>query len=350
MTGTGATKPPDADAIRGAGPRPLLSVVVPAFNEEDVIELTHQRIAATLGGNDAFDLEFVYVDDGSGDRTAALLAGVAAHDPRICVISLARNFGHQAALAAGLRHCAGDAVAVMDADLQDPPEIVAEMMQKWWEGYAVVYGVRRSRPEPLITRFCYSAFYRVLSHLADIEIPRDSGDFCVLDRRVVDIINSLPEKHRFVRGLRAWCGGRQCGIPYDRAPRAAGKSKYSARRMFRLAFDGIFNFSMVPLRLIFWIGIASSLLALLGLLFFLAHRFIGFKIFGYTPADVPGFTTLVLSILLLSGVQLLSIGILGEYLGRIYIEIKNRPAYLTGSVRHSIYRDRAAAHVLAAAR
>jgi dolichol-phosphate mannosyltransferase len=282
----------------------------------------------------------VYVDDGSFDSTTAVLNAIAESDPRVCVVSLARNFGHQAALAAGLRHCAGDAVAVMDADLQDPPEIVREMMTKWRGGYAVVYGVRRNRAESWPARFCYRVYYRLLSLLSDIEIPRDSGDFCVLDRRVVDTINALPEKNRFVRGLRAWCGGRQCGVVYDRKPRAAGRSKYSARKLFHLGFDGIFNFSMVPLRLIFWIGLASSVFALLGLVFFLAHRFAGFKLFGYAPADVPGFTTLVLSILLLSGAQLLSIGILGEYLGRIYIEIKSRPTYLTDGVRHSIYRDR----------
>jgi glycosyltransferase involved in cell wall biosynthesis len=317
--------------------KPLLSVVVPVFNEEEVIRLTHRRIVDVLGSLMEFDLEIVYVDDGSSDRSPTLLSEVAASDQRVCVASLSRNFGHQPAVTAGLRYASGDIVAVIDADLQDPVELIPEMVTKWREGYSVVYGVRRNRQEPFQKVLAYSIFYRLLSGLSDIDFPRDSGDFCLLDRTVVDAINRLPEKNRFVRGLRAWIGGRQIGIPYDRPPRAAGRSQYPFAKLMKLAFDGIVSFSLLPLRFIFWLGFGSSILAMLGLLFFLAHRIFGFRIFGHTPSEVPGFTSLILSLLLISGIQLLSIGVLGEYLGRIYLEVKNRPEYVVSQVRPSLY-------------
>ena len=322
---------------------PLLSVVIPVFNEQEVIGLTHRRVVEALAPTGDFDLELVYVNDGSRDRSAMLLGEIAEQDPRVCVVSFARNFGHQAAVTAGLRHAAGDAVAILDADLQDPPEVILEMLAKWREGYSVVYGIRRNRKESLLKRFCYDRFYRLQAAMSDFEIPRDSGDFCLLDRRVVEVINALPEKNRFVRGLRAWCGGRQFGLAYDRAARAAGRSKYSPRQLIRFALDGIFNFSTFPLRLIFWMGRGFSVLALAGLVFFLAMRITGFVFFGHRAAEVPGFTTVVLAIFLLSGVQLLSVGVLGEYLGRMYVEIKSRPVYLAEQVRESRYRRAPAA-------
>jgi glycosyltransferase involved in cell wall biosynthesis len=320
-----------------AAKRPVVSVIVPVFNEQEVIEATHRQIAATLGRDQDFDLEFVYVDDGSRDRTPNILAIIAVEDPRVCIVTLSRNFGQQAAVSAGLRHCAGDAAAVMDADLQDPPGIALQMLEKWREGYAVVYAVRRTRTEPVIQRLLYKAFYRLLAAVSDVAIPLDSGDFSVIDRRVIDTLNAMPEKNRFVRGLRAWYGGRQFAFAYDRSARAAGRTKYSLRRYINLAFDGVFSFSIAPLRLLSLVGLAFSTLAMLGLLFFLADRLIGFKLFGYAPSDVPGFTTVVLSIFLLSGVQLLSIGILGEYLGRIYLEVKNRPPYVAENLQPSLY-------------
>jgi dolichol-phosphate mannosyltransferase len=226
----------------------------------------------------------------------------------------------------------------MDADLQDPPEIVPEMLKRWREGHAVVYGIRRNRQESLAKRAGYDLFYRLLRRLSDIEIPADSGDFGLIDRRVVDAINALPERNRFVRGLRAWYGGRQCGVVYDRAPRAAGRTKYSLGRLVRLALDGLFSFSVFPMRLIFGLGVLSSLLAGAGLVFFVIHRVVGFRIFGYAPADVPGFTSLILSVLMLSGAQLLALGLIGEYLGRIYVEVKKRPPYLPERIRPSRYR------------
>ena len=233
----------------------LLSVVAPIFNEEEVIQLTHARIVALLGNLDGFDLEVVYVDDGSKDRTPALLSDIAESDLRVCVVTLSRNFGHQPAVTAGLRQASGDAVAVIDADLQDPVELIPEMLKRWQEGYAVVYGVRRSRQEPLPKVLAYSFFYRLLAWLSEIEFPRDSGDFCLLDRTAVDAINQLPEKNRFVRGLRAWYGGRQIGIPYDRPPRAAGQYAISLYEAFEARFRWHFQLLRRPvaLHLLAWI-------------------------------------------------------------------------------------------------
>ena len=322
---------------RTARKTPLLSLVVPVFNEEEVIRLTHSRIIDVLGALKEFDLEIVYVDDGSKDRSAALLREIAQSDRRVCVVGLSRNFGHQPAVTAGLRYASGDLVAIIDADLQDPIELIPEMIAKWREGYSVVYGIRLNRQESAPKVFAYRLFYRLLGLMSDIDFPKDSGDFCLLDRSAVDAINRLPEKNRFVRGLRAWCGGRQIGIPYDRPPRAAGAPSYSFLKLLNLAFDGIVSFSLLPLRFIFWLGLGSFLLAMLGLLFVLVHRIFAFEIFGHSPADVPGLTSLMLAILLMGGVQLLSIGVLGEYLGRIYLEVKNRPEYLVAELRPSLY-------------
>ncbi len=329
-------KEPEATA-RAAG-RFLLSIVVPVFDEQDIIETAHRHFVATLGIDREFDLEIVYVDDGSRDRTPLLLAALAAEDPRVCIVSFSRNFGQEAAVTAGLRHCAGDAAAVMDADLQDPPEVVLQMLEKWREGYAVVYGIRHHRQESAFRRLLFSAFYRILSALSDVPIPLDSGDFCVMDRRVIDALNALPEKRRFVRALRAWYGGRQYGFAYDRHARAAGRSKYSLRRYFHLAVDGIFSFSAAPLRLLALAGLMLSFFSLAGFLFVLMQWMSGLRPFGYAPAEAPGFTILILSLFLMSGVQLLSIGILGGYLGRIYLESTGRPAYIAETLRPSVYR------------
>ncbi len=315
----------------------LLSVVMPVFNEEQVIERTHRRVSETLGIDGDLDLELVYVDDGSSDGTAAVLRRIAEQDPRVCVVSLSRNFGQQPAITVGLRHAAGEVAVIMDADLQDPVEVVPKMLAKWREGYEVVYGIRTNRKESLPKIFAYSAFYRILARLSDIELPKDSGDFCVIDRRVIEALGRLPEKNRFVRGLRAWYGGRQFGIPYDRPARVAGQPGYSVKKLMNLAFDGIFSFSVVPLRMIFWIGLTLSLLSALALVFFLASRIFSFEILGHAPSEVPGFTSIILAVLLLSGVQLLSLGVVGEYLGRVYLEVKNRPEYVVSELRPSCY-------------
>jgi dolichol-phosphate mannosyltransferase len=312
------------EAAAGNAPT-LLSVVLPVFNEAAVIEMTHRRLIEVLGRLPGLDLEIVYVDDGSRDATPVLLQAFGTGDPRISVVTLRRNFGHQAAVTAGLRQAAGDVVVVMDADLQDPPEVVPAMLALWREGHEVVYGIRRERKEGLPKRLAYTAFYRLLSRIAEVEIPRDSGDFGLLDRRALNALETLPEHERFVRGLRAWVGGAQAGLPYERAARAAGRTKYTLDRLIKLALDGIFNFSVRPLRAILWLGLAVTLLALAGLVAALA----GWPAGGLGPGG--------LALALLGGVQLLSLGVLGEYVGRIFAEVKQRPTYLAKSVHHSRY-------------
>jgi glycosyltransferase involved in cell wall biosynthesis len=231
----------------------LLSVVVPCFNEEVVISLTYQRLIEVLGSRE-FRLQIIFVDDGSADRTPEIVARFAQDDARVRTVLLSRNFGHQPAVSAGLANADGDAVVVIDADLQDPPEVVLEMIRKWQDGADVVYGIRLKRKESVLKRAAYKIFYRLFQRLASIETPVDAGDFSLLDREVVEVINQLPEKNRFFRGLRAWSGFRQVGVVYERDPRAAGNSKYSLRKLIKLASDGIFNFSTVRLPVYFTWG------------------------------------------------------------------------------------------------
>jgi dolichol-phosphate mannosyltransferase len=298
----------------------LLSVVVPCYNEEAVIELTHSRLVGTLGTDRDFRLEIVYVDDGSQDKTTEILAGIQKADNRVRVLQLSRNFGHQAAVSAGMAHVSGDVVSIIDGDLQDPPELVLNMLMKWQEGFDVVYGVRRRRKEGFLKRAAYGGFYRLWRW--------DSGDFCLMDRRVVDVINVLPEKYRFIRGLRAWSGFSQIGLLYDRAARAAGVPKYTVSKLIKLAWDGIFNFSVAPLRMISMIGVATSAFSAICFAFVIAQRLIGFRMFNVAPQDVPGWTSIVLIFLMVGGVQLFCLGIIGEYIGRLYEEVKARPTYL----------------------
>jgi dolichol-phosphate mannosyltransferase len=305
----------------------LLSLVVPCYNEEQVIALTYERIVRTLT-NREFDLQIVLVNDGSRDGTAAILAELRKNDPRVKVVAFPRNFGHQAAVAAGLHYADGHAVAVIDADLQDPPEVVLEFIDRWRLGYDVIYGVRTKRKESVLKRLGYNLFYRMFRALAHIDAPLDAGDFCLLDRKVLDTINALPEKNRFFRGLRAWVGARQIGVAYERHARAAGDSKYPLAKLLKLAVDGIFNFSTAPLTMVFCLGMTVATAAFLSLVLLLLMRIFDIPIFGMRVGDVPGFASTVLSVLLIGDVQLVSIGILGEYIGRIYQEIKGRPTYL----------------------
>ena len=305
----------------------LLSLVLPVYDEEDVLPRLYQRLleAAPAWG---VAWEAIFVDDGSRDGSLELLRRLSREDPRVRVVALARNFGHQAALSAGLQHARGDAVVVLDADLQDPPEVVGELLERWRQGFQIVYGVRTRRKEGLVKRTLYAGFYRLMRALTDFDLPLDSGDFCLMDRRVVDAINSLPERNRFVRGLRAWVGFAQVGVRYERAARAAGTTKYPFVKLVTLALDGIINFSVRPLSWIALLGVATSLLSFLGLVFFALHRFIGFKVFGYAPQDVPGFTSIIFSILFIGGMQLFALGLIGEYVGRILSEVKRRPLYI----------------------
>jgi glycosyltransferase involved in cell wall biosynthesis len=217
-----------------------VSVIVPCFNESEVISSTYSELDSCLSASQDFNFEFIFVDDGSRDGTSAILRDIRKRDPRVKLVRFSRNFGHQAAVSAGIDHAFGDAVAIMDADLQDPPAVLLAMLGKWREGFEVVYGVRRNRKEGIFKRACYRMFYRVWQRMADIEVPVDSGDFCVMDRQVADVLRNLPENARFLRGLRAWAGFRQCGYPYERAGRHAGEPKYSFVRLVRLAASSIF--------------------------------------------------------------------------------------------------------------
>jgi dolichol-phosphate mannosyltransferase len=301
--------------------------VVPCFDEEEVILLTYRRLVEVLGSMD-FHLQILFVDDGSDDGTPEMAANLARSDPRVKTVFLSRNFGHQAAVSAGLAHADGDAIVVMDADLQDPPEAVLRMVESWRDGADVVYGIRTKRKEPLLRRTAYSLFYRLFQRLSNIDAPIDAGDFSLIDRKVLEIIVKLPETNRFFRGLRAWSGFRQIGMEYERDARAAGSSKYSLPKLIALAKDGIFNFSTVPLTGVFYLGILMSSLAFAALTVVLFLRICDIPIFGMRASDVQGFSSTILTVLLIGGIQLVSTGVLGEYIGRIYNETKRRPTYV----------------------
>jgi len=319
-----------AESVASGHARPtnfLLSIVVPCFNEKEVIALTYRRLVEVLGGR-GFGLQIIFVDDGSTDCTPELAVGLSNEDPRVKTVLLSRNFGHQAAVSAGLANADGDAVVVIDADLQDPPEVVIQMIEKWSDGADVVYGIRTKRKEAFLKRTGYKYFYRIFRRLADIDAPIDAGDFSLIDRRVLAVINNLPEKNRFFRGLRAWSGFRQAGVVYERHPRAAGATKYPFTKLVRLAVDGIFNFSTVPLTGVFLMGALMSSVSFTALLAVIVLRIFDIPIFGMRASDVQGFSTTILTILLIGGIQLVSTGVLGEYIARIYHEIKGRPPYV----------------------
>jgi len=305
-----------------------ISVIIPCFNEEEVLPQLFQRLTA-VAGTWAMDFEIICVDDGSRDRTWELLKQQNAKDSHWRCLSFARNFGHQVAVSAGLYHATGDAVVIIDADLQDPPEQIARLLEKWREGFQVVYAVRTKRDDALVKQFLAWGFYRLLSKAVPFNVPADSGDFCLLDRRVVEVMNVLPERNRYLRGLRAWSGFRQIGVEFERHARAAGAPQYTFKKSFRLAMDGVFSFSTVPLRLATYLGLMVSLIAFLGALFTLCQKIFAeqFAKFGMTPGP-HGIPTLVISTLFLGGVQLICLGILGEYLGRIYDEVKGRPHWI----------------------
>ena len=296
----------------------LLSVVAPVFNEEETLAEFHRRVVAALGD---IPFELLIVDDGSSDATPRILAGLAAGDDRVRVLELSRNFGHQAALTAGLDHAEGDAIVMLDSDLQDPPELIPEMLEHWRQGSDVVFAVRRGRPGETRAKLTTARwFYRMFAKLAQIDLVQNAGDFRLLDRRALSALNSMRERNRFLRGMTVWVGYTQTAIPYDRDPRFAGDTKYSLRKMTRFSLDAIFSFSHMPLQAATVLGFVFSLVAFLGI-----PVAIGFRIAGQF---VPGITTLLLVLLLLGGIQLITVGLIGEYLGRVYDEVKGRPLYL----------------------
>lgn len=308
--------------------RKLASLVVPVYNESEVIRVFYERAINTLAKLDGFDYELIFIDDGSRDGSYELLAGFAAGNPRVRVLKFSRNFGHQIAITAGIDHARGDCVVVIDADLQDPPEVVPAMIARWREGFDVVYGVRAEREgEGAMKLFTAAAFYRLLRRLTNIPIPADVGDFRLMSRRATDELKRLREKDRFVRGLVSWIGFPQTGLSYSRDKRYAGTTKYPYRKMIKFAFDGITSFSTAPLKLATWSGYCASMLAFL----YLISVFVQ-KLLGYT---VEGWATIMVAVLFLGGVQLVCVGILGEYLGRIFNEVKPRPMYVVEEILQS---------------
>lgn len=303
------------------GEAPTLSLVLPIFNEEEVIPELHKRLQEFLASLDV-SAEVVMVDDGSRDASLSMLERLAADEARYRIVALARNFGHQAAITAGLDYAQGDAVVVMDADLQDPPEVVRELIAKWRDGYDVVYAVRRTRAgESRFKLLTARWFYRAFAALIPIEVPLDAGDFRLMSRQVVIALRGLRETHRFVRGMVAWVGFRQAKVFYDRSGRFAGTTKYPLRKMLRFALDGITSFSIVPLRFSLYLGVVMSMVS------------IGIAVWAVVAKlvlqrTVTGWTTMVLIVTLFASVQFLMIGILGEYVGRIFEQVKGRPLYL----------------------
>jgi len=302
------------------GRRPVLSVVVPLYEEEPIVPVLVERLARVLDDL-AFDAEVILVDDGSSDGTLAEIARAHGADPRFVGLALSRNFGHQPAISAGLAHAHGEVVVVMDGDLQDPPEAIAALWAKLNEGYDVVYAIRARRPEGWLKRLAYHAYYRILGRVGTVAIPLDAGDFCIMSQRVVAHLNALPERRRFVRGLRAWVGFRQVGLAIDRAPRHSGRPKFTLPRLVALAVDGLVGFSEAPTRHAGVVAVLGLLLSGLGVGAALARGLLG------SPWP-PGWAWVALAVVFSGSVQLLFVAILGEYVSRIFQEVSGRPAYL----------------------
>lgn len=302
-----------------------LCIVVPAYNEADNLPVLVEELGRALGPA-GIGFEVLFIDDGSRDQSAEVLRRLASTQKNVRAIILSRNFGHQAAVSVGLEHARARAVAVMDADLQDRPDDLVQLYHRFREGADVVYAVRRSRPENLLKRLAYAVFYRLMSRLTTVPIAVDSGDFCVMSADTVARLNALPEKLRFVRGLRAWVGGRQVGVAVDRDPRRSGRPQYTFTKLLRLAIDGLVSFSYVPLRLASLLGFAIAGAAVLGIIVVLA-----WKVMGRLPTGA-GVATIALSVLFIGAVQLLTLGILGEYVGRIFDEVKARPVAVVSEI------------------
>lgn len=302
--------------------RTLVSLVIPCFNEEAVLPLLFERIQEACESWEC-RYEVILVDDGSVDSTWELLQQFHDQDERWKAIRLSRNFGHQLALWTGLQRAEGDVIVVLDADLQDPPEVIAQFLAKWEKGYQVVFAVRQKRKENWLKRCAYSVYYRLLRLLSETDIPLDAGDFCLMDRRVLQALMTCNEQQPFIRGLRAWVGFRQTGLVYERAGRAAGEVKYTLSKLMKLGFDGIFGFSTRPLRIATWLGALFTGLAAVGLLLAIFQYF-------FALSSIPDYLIIVLAIFFLGGVQMISIGILGAYIGRISQDVKNRPLTIVG--------------------
>jgi len=302
-----------------------VSVVVPAKNEESVLRRTHDRLTRVLE-DQVGNFEIVYVDDGSTDSTFELLCGIQSTDRRVKVVQLSRNFGQQVAITAGIEHASGSAVVVIDADLQDPPEVIPLMIDRWHEGFDVVYGVRIKREgETVFKLLSAKAFYWLVNRISSTPIPADTGDFRLMDRKVIDALLRMPERDRFLRGMVNWVGFRQAPLPYERSARDAGVSKYPLFKMLRLAMDGVTSFSMLPLKMATWLGFSASAIALLLICY-------AMFVHAFTNKWITGWTSLFIAILFMGGAQLICLGIIGEYVGRVYGETKQRPLYFVRQV------------------
>jgi len=305
---------------------PKYSLIIPIYNEEETIRELYRRVSAVMDSLDD-SVELILINDGSGDRSLKLMRELQERDARVCYISFARNFGHQAAVTAGLNFARGQVIVVLDADLQDPPELIPKMIESWQAGYHVVYAQRTKRKkESWFKRLTAYVFYRLLRQLADVDIPADTGDFCLMDRQVVDVLNSMPERNRYIRGLRAWIGFRQTAVKFERDPRFAGEVKYTFKKSLALAVNSLVSFSKIPLRISTYLGLFSALIALLMALLVLYWRL------QQPDSPVTGLATILIAVFFLGSVQLISIGILGEYVGRIYEEVKGRPAYTIAEI------------------
>ncbi len=310
----------------------MISIVIPIYNEEENLQNLYTRLT-NAAPSWKEDYEIVLIDDGSRDSSLTMMRVMAEKDSHVRVIKLSRNFGHQPAISAGIQEAKGDAIIIMDGDLQDPPEELHRFLDKWREGYEVVYAVRTKRKEGFFKKLAYSSFYRIMAAISDIEIPLDSGDFCVMDRKVVNVlVHDMPEQIRFIRGMRAYAGFKQIGVTYERAERAAGEVKYTFKKLVQLALDGLFGFSSFPLRLSTYLGISIAIPSLIIGVFFLVHRLFGFKVFGHTPEETPGLASLAVGMFFLGGVMLTMLGIIGEYISRIYIEVKKRPFFVIDEI------------------
>jgi dolichol-phosphate mannosyltransferase len=305
----------------------MISIVIPVYNEEENISELYVRLtsAAEKWGD---DYEVVIVDDGSSDASLQQLEMIHRTDSHWKILAFSRNFGHQAAISAGIFYSHGDAVAIMDADLQDPPEELPRFLEKWREGYHVVYAIRTKRKEGILRRACYRLFYRVLRRMASIDIPVDAGDFCVMDRAVVEVLKAMPERTRFVRGLRSWAGFRQTGLAYERSARYAGIPKYTFPKLVRLAVTGLLLFSSVPLKLAAWSGFCLCAFSALAILAMVGWALGDFRLFGMRPRNVAGWTSIVSLILLMSGLHLMALGVIGQYLARVFDEVQGRPPWI----------------------
>ena len=302
--------------------KPLVSIVIPAFNEEAGLSRISEKLIEVFETLPAYNYELLFIDDGSDDTTLEVLGKLNVQNPKIQYLSFSRNFGHQVAVKAGLDHARGDCVISMDADLQHPPELIVDLLAKWQEGYDIVYTIRKDDKElGILKRLTSHMYYRMINTLSDIKIKEGTADFRLLDRSVVNIIRNMEENHLFLRGMIKWLGFRQCGISYTPGKRESGETKYTVRKMFSLAIEGITSFSIRPLRLATWIGIiASSIGFLYGLL----------ALYGYlfTDWNITGWTSLIIAVIFLGGLQLITLGIIGEYIGKLFMQVKGRPNYI----------------------